>query len=53
MVDLYREGAVTKSDLQKALKKYDIDGGKPNPRLVISVGTRERHKTMTIEVKVP
>ncbi len=34
MVDLYRDGAVGKADLQKALKKYDIDGGKPNPRLV-------------------
>ena len=34
MVDLYREGAVTKKDLTAALKKYDIDGEKPNPRLV-------------------
>jgi len=34
MVDLYHEGAVTKSELQKALKTYEIDGGKPNPRLV-------------------
>lgn len=34
MVDLYREGAVTKKDLEAALKKYDIDGAKPNPRLV-------------------
>ena len=34
MVDLYREGAVTEKDLQLALKKYDIDGDKPNPRLV-------------------
>jgi pyruvate dehydrogenase E1 component len=34
MVDLYREGAINKDDLAKALKKYDIDGGKPNPRLV-------------------
>ncbi|WP_439118660.1 pyruvate dehydrogenase (acetyl-transferring), homodimeric type [Marivita sp.] len=34
MVDLYRDGAVTEKDLQLALKKYDIDGGKPNPRLV-------------------
>ncbi|WP_347309596.1 pyruvate dehydrogenase (acetyl-transferring), homodimeric type [Defluviimonas sp. SAOS-178_SWC] len=33
MVDLFREGAVTKKDLEAALKKYDIDGGKPNPRL--------------------
>ncbi|MCB1385367.1 MAG: pyruvate dehydrogenase (acetyl-transferring), homodimeric type [Nitratireductor sp.] len=33
MVDLYREGAVTKKELETALKKYDIDGGKPNPRL--------------------
>ena len=32
MVALYREGAVTKKDLQAALKKYDIDGAKPNPR---------------------
>lgn len=34
MVDLYREGAVSKADLSKALKKYEIDGAKPNPRLV-------------------
>ncbi|MFV2054804.1 pyruvate dehydrogenase (acetyl-transferring), homodimeric type [Aliiroseovarius sp. YM-037] len=34
MVDLYRDGAVTKKDLESALKKYDVDGEKPNPRLV-------------------
>ena len=34
MVDLFREGAITKAVLEKALKKYDIDGAKPNPRLV-------------------
>ncbi|MEL7465620.1 MAG: pyruvate dehydrogenase (acetyl-transferring), homodimeric type [Pseudomonadota bacterium] len=34
MVALYREGSVTKKDLEKALKTYEIDGGKPNPRLV-------------------
>ncbi|KMK65302.1 pyruvate dehydrogenase (acetyl-transferring), homodimeric type [Puniceibacterium sp. IMCC21224] len=34
MVDLYREGAVSEKDLQSALSKYEIDGGKPNPRLV-------------------
>ena len=34
MVDLWREGEVSDRDLEKALKKYDIDGGKPNPRLV-------------------
>ena len=33
MVDLHREGAVSDKDLTAALKKYDIDGGKPNPRL--------------------
>ncbi|MCR9088184.1 MAG: pyruvate dehydrogenase (acetyl-transferring), homodimeric type [Rhodobacteraceae bacterium] len=33
MVDLYRDGKVTKTDLTKALKKYNIDGDKPNPRL--------------------
>ena len=33
MVDLWREGAVSDRDLEKALSKYDIDGGKPNPRL--------------------
>ncbi|ETX14914.1 pyruvate dehydrogenase [Roseivivax halodurans JCM 10272] len=33
MVDLHREGAVSDKDLTEALKKYDIDGGKPNPRL--------------------
>ncbi|MBV7395550.1 pyruvate dehydrogenase (acetyl-transferring), homodimeric type [Mameliella sediminis] len=34
MVDLFREGLVSEKDLEAALKKYDIDGGKPNPRLV-------------------
>ena len=34
MVDLYKEGAVSKKDLETALKKYEIDGAKPNPRLV-------------------
>ncbi|WP_270729254.1 pyruvate dehydrogenase (acetyl-transferring), homodimeric type [Shimia sp. Alg240-R146] len=34
MVDLYREGGITKKDLEAALAKYDIDGAKPNPRLV-------------------
>jgi len=34
MVDLYREGAISKADLTKAMKTYNIDGGKPNPRLV-------------------
>ncbi len=34
MVDLFREGVVTKAELEKALAKYDIDGEKPNPRLV-------------------
>ncbi|SMX39407.1 pyruvate dehydrogenase (acetyl-transferring), homodimeric type [Maliponia aquimaris] len=34
MVDLWREGAVSDKDLEAAMKKYDIDGGKPNPRLV-------------------
>ena len=32
MVSLYRDGAVTKKDLEAALKKYDIDGDKQNPR---------------------
>ncbi|CUH79917.1 pyruvate dehydrogenase (acetyl-transferring), homodimeric type [Tropicibacter naphthalenivorans] len=34
MVDLWREGLVSDKDLEKAMNKYDIDGGKPNPRLV-------------------
>lgn len=34
MVQLHREGAVTRKDLEAALNKYDIDGTKPNPRLV-------------------
>jgi pyruvate dehydrogenase E1 component len=34
MVDLWREGAVDDKTLQQALDKYEIDGGKPNPRLV-------------------
>ena len=32
MVSLYREGAITKKDLEAALKTYEIDGDKPNPR---------------------
>ena len=34
MVDLHKAGTVKKGELQKALKTYAIDGGKPNPRLV-------------------
>ncbi|TCL10011.1 pyruvate dehydrogenase E1 component [Shimia isoporae] len=34
MVDLYREGSITKKELEAAMAKYDIDGTKPNPRLV-------------------
>ncbi len=34
MVALYRRGDVTEAVLKKALTKYEIDGGKPNPRLV-------------------
>lgn len=34
MVDLFREGAIDEATLQAALSKYDIDGDKPNPRLV-------------------
>ena len=34
MVELYRQGNITKSELTEALKKYQIDGNKPNPRLV-------------------
>ncbi|MEO1677815.1 MAG: pyruvate dehydrogenase (acetyl-transferring), homodimeric type [Pseudomonadota bacterium] len=34
MVDLYREGQVTEDELKKALSTYEIDGEKPNPRLV-------------------
>ena len=34
MVDLHKAGAVTEKDLRAALKKYGIDGDKPNPRLV-------------------
>ena len=33
MVSLYREGSVTKSDLQKALELFNVDGSKANPRL--------------------
>ncbi|WOI57577.1 pyruvate dehydrogenase (acetyl-transferring), homodimeric type [Palleronia sp. LCG004] len=33
MHELYRQGDVTKKDLEKAMQKYEIDGGKPNPRL--------------------
>jgi pyruvate dehydrogenase E1 component len=34
MVDLFKAGSITRKDLESALKKYDIDGAKPNPRLV-------------------
>jgi pyruvate dehydrogenase E1 component len=34
MVDLYRDGTIDEKTLKAALKKYDIDGTKPNPRLV-------------------
>ena len=34
MVDLFRDGAVDEATLKAALAKYDIDGAKPNPRLV-------------------
>ncbi|ORE96091.1 pyruvate dehydrogenase subunit E1 [Stappia sp. 22II-S9-Z10] len=33
MVELYKLGHVSKEDLAKALDRYEIDGGKPNPRL--------------------
>jgi len=34
MVQLFKEGTVSEKDLTSALSKYDIDGEKPNPRLV-------------------
>lgn len=34
MSELFEAGAITKADMQSALTKYDIDGDKPNPRLV-------------------
>ena len=34
MVQLFKEGTVSEKDLRSALSKYDIDGAKPNPRLV-------------------
>ncbi|WP_439141094.1 pyruvate dehydrogenase (acetyl-transferring), homodimeric type [Planktotalea sp.] len=34
MVQLFKEGTVSEKDLTSALSKYDIDGAKPNPRLV-------------------
>ncbi|MBL9059935.1 MAG: pyruvate dehydrogenase (acetyl-transferring), homodimeric type, partial [Mangrovicoccus sp.] len=34
MVELFRLGTITRSELTEALKKYQIDGNKPNPRLV-------------------
>ncbi|WP_300042879.1 pyruvate dehydrogenase (acetyl-transferring), homodimeric type [uncultured Paracoccus sp.] len=34
MVDLFRDGTVDEATLKAALAKYDIDGAKPNPRLV-------------------
>jgi pyruvate dehydrogenase E1 component len=34
MVELFKTGTVTKADMQLAITKYNIDGNKPNPRLV-------------------
>jgi pyruvate dehydrogenase E1 component len=34
MSELFEAGVITKADMQSALTKYDIDGNKPNPRLV-------------------
>ncbi len=34
MVDLYKAKAIDKTTLEKALARYEIDGDKPNPRLV-------------------
>jgi pyruvate dehydrogenase E1 component len=34
MTELFEAGSITKADMQSALTKYDIDGAKPNPRLV-------------------
>lgn len=33
MHELYKAGSVSKADMEKAAKKYNIDGDKPNPRL--------------------
>lgn len=33
MTALYRDGAVDRQVMAEALEKYEIDGGKPNPRL--------------------
>ena len=33
MFELYQQKAITKADMQKAVKKYEIDGNKANPRL--------------------
>ncbi|MGJ8618460.1 MAG: transketolase-like TK C-terminal-containing protein, partial [Sulfitobacter sp.] len=34
MAQLFEAGSISKADMQSALTKYDIDGDKPNPRLV-------------------
>ncbi|MCX7560242.1 pyruvate dehydrogenase (acetyl-transferring), homodimeric type [Sulfitobacter sp. F26204] len=34
MSELFAAGAITKAEMKSALTKYDIDGDKPNPRLV-------------------
>ena len=34
MVQLFKDGTVSEKDLKAALAKYDIDGAKPNPRIV-------------------
>ncbi len=33
MVELYKQDAVSRTDLESAMQKYNIDGNKPNPRL--------------------
>jgi len=33
LVSLYREGSVTKADVEKGMKLFNVDGSKPNPRL--------------------
>ena len=34
MTQLYKEGSITSGTLKKALAQFNIDGSKPNPRLV-------------------
>ena len=53
MAELMKEGSVNRQVMAEALDRYEIDGAKPNPRLVRRSGTRRNRPMGMIEVKVP